>query len=451
MRRISFAWRPLNLPFHSPTMPTPCTVCRKVQSTTSPNFLLTCLQCARSWHHRCHTPPVPDKELIIIIKAYNEVKHKPDARFNWACASCKAKVKPSSSHAPSSSSIKPKPVPETVVIDDDDDVVVLEERRPVPLSNTKRELSESSAQQRKASATFPSTSKVPTSPITQKRPMFIGKKTAQSTAQIRIIDDPISFDRVPEQRPSLKPTSTGSRLVSDFVDLTMSDEDDVPDLPKDNMKFPKSASPTLSAATSHNERAPTPPQSVTPSVGRAISISQPPSRSDEPVSRRTVAEFSAEPDDREVKAEQIMAALPPPVLSPTKGHTAGKTNEYQFNPALLPFFVNARYSMDENDDKAGSTRRSPGIWQRRAALRLKGKQRRSQAGTTESVATPAPDLGVVPSSSPFPRSLPRRKKAVAVPSPKGSTESGETLESQVPFFFATDVWMEQKRQQMMRP
>ncbi|KAJ3501064.1 hypothetical protein NLJ89_g9510 [Agrocybe chaxingu] len=433
-------------------MPTPCTLCRKVQSTTSPNFLLTCLKCARAWHHRCHVPPVPDKELITVIKAYNEVKHKPDARFNWTCGLCKAKVKPSS-HAPSSSGIKPKPVPETIVIDDDDDVVVLEERRPAPLANTKRELSESSAQLPKASVTlvqtpnFPSTSKVPTSPEAQKRTMFIGKKTAQLTAPIRITDDPISFAKVPEQRQSLKPTLTSSRLVSDFVDLTMSDEDDGPDHPKDNMKLPKSASPTLSAVTS-NEPAPTPPQSVILSVGRTTSTPQPPSRSDEPVSRRTVAEFSAEPDDREIKAEQIMVALSPPMLSPMKGPPAQKDNGYRFNPALLPYFVNARYSVDENDDKAGTTSRTPDIWQRRTALKLKRKQKLSQA-SMESVESSTPDLGVIPSNSPLQRPLPRRKKAVAVPSPKASMEPGQSLEIQTPFFFAADAWMEQKRRQML--
>ncbi|EGO23965.1 hypothetical protein SERLADRAFT_470519 [Serpula lacrymans var. lacrymans S7.9] len=53
-----------------------------------PAFLLTCSECRRAWHHRCHVPPVEDAELIQRIRATTE--HDIDNGLEkWVCKRCK--------------------------------------------------------------------------------------------------------------------------------------------------------------------------------------------------------------------------------------------------------------------------------------------------------------------------------------------------------------------------
>ncbi|KJA27703.1 hypothetical protein HYPSUDRAFT_34829 [Hypholoma sublateritium FD-334 SS-4] len=71
-------------------MPSPCTGCGS--ATTSPTkFLLVCRQCGRPWHHRCHRPPVSDKELIQIIGLFNKARAASDSTpktLPWTCGAC---------------------------------------------------------------------------------------------------------------------------------------------------------------------------------------------------------------------------------------------------------------------------------------------------------------------------------------------------------------------------
>ncbi|KAH7885372.1 hypothetical protein F5I97DRAFT_1378264 [Phlebopus sp. FC_14] len=61
------------------------------QSHNGPQaFLLTCRDCSRTWHHRCHIPPIQDAELIQRIRANNagDAEHNLSA---WRCRRCSAK------------------------------------------------------------------------------------------------------------------------------------------------------------------------------------------------------------------------------------------------------------------------------------------------------------------------------------------------------------------------
>ncbi|KII86893.1 hypothetical protein PLICRDRAFT_273106 [Plicaturopsis crispa FD-325 SS-3] len=67
--------------------------CHRCQGTnSSPQaFILTCADCGKSWHHRCHIPPVEEVELIALVKATNrnDVDH---GLSSWVCR-CRRKAK----------------------------------------------------------------------------------------------------------------------------------------------------------------------------------------------------------------------------------------------------------------------------------------------------------------------------------------------------------------------
>ncbi|TFY58909.1 hypothetical protein EVG20_g7980 [Dentipellis fragilis] len=64
-----------------------CVRCGK-DGTGPTNFLLTCSECRRAWHHRCHVPPVEEADLIARVKATmaNDVDNGLDG---WMCKRCK--------------------------------------------------------------------------------------------------------------------------------------------------------------------------------------------------------------------------------------------------------------------------------------------------------------------------------------------------------------------------
>lgn len=67
--------------------PPACHRCSK--SHHSPHaFLLTCCNCRRTWHHRCHIPPVGDEELIHRIRA-TTAGNKAEDLSTWVCKRCK--------------------------------------------------------------------------------------------------------------------------------------------------------------------------------------------------------------------------------------------------------------------------------------------------------------------------------------------------------------------------
>lgn len=66
-------------------MATPqCFRCGESDGLSAHRFILTCSSCRKSWHHRCHVPPVSDNELIARIKATDPA----DGLSAWRCKRC---------------------------------------------------------------------------------------------------------------------------------------------------------------------------------------------------------------------------------------------------------------------------------------------------------------------------------------------------------------------------
>ncbi|TFK74604.1 hypothetical protein BDN72DRAFT_833102 [Pluteus cervinus] len=68
---------------------TPCTRCTQTHSNPTA-FLLSCASCARTWHHRCHVPPVEDVELVHRIKAHL-AGDVANSYLAWKCRRCSKK------------------------------------------------------------------------------------------------------------------------------------------------------------------------------------------------------------------------------------------------------------------------------------------------------------------------------------------------------------------------
>lgn len=60
-------------------------------TTTNPyNFLLSCSECDKKWHHRCHIPPLSDAELTTLIRATND-NDIDNSLSSWIGRCCKKK------------------------------------------------------------------------------------------------------------------------------------------------------------------------------------------------------------------------------------------------------------------------------------------------------------------------------------------------------------------------
>ncbi|KAN0129505.1 hypothetical protein V8E53_012687 [Lactarius tabidus] len=60
-------------------------------TTTNPhNFLLSCSECDKRWHHRCHIPPLSDAELTALIRATND-NDIDNGLSSWIGRCCKKK------------------------------------------------------------------------------------------------------------------------------------------------------------------------------------------------------------------------------------------------------------------------------------------------------------------------------------------------------------------------
>ncbi|KAN0123611.1 hypothetical protein V8E52_002943 [Russula decolorans] len=66
--------------------------CNRCKGTSSDpfNFLLSCSECGKNWHHRCHIPPLADPELIALIRATNE-NDVDNGLSSWIGRCCKRK------------------------------------------------------------------------------------------------------------------------------------------------------------------------------------------------------------------------------------------------------------------------------------------------------------------------------------------------------------------------
>ncbi|KAF9006387.1 hypothetical protein BDZ89DRAFT_1144758 [Hymenopellis radicata] len=79
------------LPLHVwfEVMREPCTKCGSILEATR-GTIISCKQCNRNFHHKCHDPPLSTVQLITVLKAY--VAHS-SPHFEWTCAVC-AKTAP---------------------------------------------------------------------------------------------------------------------------------------------------------------------------------------------------------------------------------------------------------------------------------------------------------------------------------------------------------------------
>ncbi|KAJ7109474.1 hypothetical protein C8R44DRAFT_289011 [Mycena epipterygia] len=66
-----------------------CQNCHQNYEHDMKNYLLTCHQCARSWHHRCHQPQIPEHEMIRMWNSY--LNSSPQLRLSWRCVKCSRK------------------------------------------------------------------------------------------------------------------------------------------------------------------------------------------------------------------------------------------------------------------------------------------------------------------------------------------------------------------------
>ena len=194
----------------------------------------------------CHSPPVSDKELIAIIKAFNAVKHNPAAKLIWQCGIC-TKIKNAVNQQNRQSIAVKKATARqfaasqkaTIVIDDDDDddeIIALDGPSEVPKRNetTNPEVDRLSNTVPQRSSTTQDTfshsrrrsSNAASDDLIQPPPR---RTSGTKDKHIRIIDDPFLVPDFtpPPAKPPQTPLST---KLSEFVDLTVSsDEGDASD------------------------------------------------------------------------------------------------------------------------------------------------------------------------------------------------------------------------------
>ena len=181
----------------------------------------------------CHSPPVSDKELIDIIKAFNAAKHNPGAKLIWQCATCvevKNLVNQQNRQLIAVKKATPRQVApqKAIVIDDndDDEIITLDGPSVVPIRNatTNSEVSRLSnaivSQHDALHRSFNPTSYDHVQPPP-------GRPSGSKDKEIQIIDDPFLVPD-PTPRASKRPqtsSSTKLQVISEFIDLTISGDE----------------------------------------------------------------------------------------------------------------------------------------------------------------------------------------------------------------------------------
>ncbi|KAJ7097839.1 hypothetical protein B0H15DRAFT_822936 [Mycena belliarum] len=67
-----------------------CNNCKKNDGGLN-NYLVTCADCDRSWHHRCLMPPIPNEELEKILTSY--IATPGQLKLQWYCTKCSRRKK----------------------------------------------------------------------------------------------------------------------------------------------------------------------------------------------------------------------------------------------------------------------------------------------------------------------------------------------------------------------
>ncbi|KAF8160929.1 hypothetical protein B0H34DRAFT_358273 [Crassisporium funariophilum] len=427
----------LQITFNHPLQPhimvKACVICQKTSSNPM-KFLLNCVACQQSWHHRCHRPPVSDKEVIAIIHKYNAEKHQPGARLVWKCGACaKGKRRAEEQGQPaerkdteSKAAVKPLQSNEPIIVIDDDDVVVLDEppkvpNRAVATKTTKQRQQVKGAVKSTVSSPSPALASVKNPAIAETTALSSLRKgdpviypldslpvqqhsasraietTASIPNKIRIIDDPFVSPPLAAPPPALpRASSSSTALVSGFIDLTVSssDEGEAPadDDPLEYLTPPPLPAPSL------------PP--VQP-----------------PLTQRAEPSLPAPAPAPDVAQQQIA----PPILGVVSPGVQPAPVPAPRRSVLLTTWINNKHSAraSQQDQEAPLD-----MWQRAVIRREREAPR------------PAPDAGgqagdIVHGGGTTPRSTPRARRG------KGRAEAGKSTVA--PFFFAADVWLREKK------
>ncbi|KAF9014548.1 hypothetical protein BDZ89DRAFT_1076530 [Hymenopellis radicata] len=67
-----------------PILRQPCTKCGSIKEATR-GTIISCKQCNRNFHHKCHDPPLSAAQLLTVLKTY--IAHS-SPQFEWTCAVC---------------------------------------------------------------------------------------------------------------------------------------------------------------------------------------------------------------------------------------------------------------------------------------------------------------------------------------------------------------------------
>ncbi|KAI0081598.1 hypothetical protein K474DRAFT_1251373 [Panus rudis PR-1116 ss-1] len=89
------------------------------------NFILTCCQCHRNWHHKCLLAPMSDSELISRINASAENQFEGSLE-SWICRRCSKNVAGPSENPQQRKASVPTQKTTIILIDDSDEIEMLD-------------------------------------------------------------------------------------------------------------------------------------------------------------------------------------------------------------------------------------------------------------------------------------------------------------------------------------
>jgi len=340
----------------------------------------------------CHLPPIPDAQLVEIIRAFNEArKSKPDASLNWRCASC---LKEKAKHDP-------------IIIDDDDDSIQIVEAPTKPLSSTKRIPTENASSR-------PFSHSSTSAKVTSSRPK---ERTVQ------IIDDPIDYLIPSTSRAPLieQHSSSSTRSLASGYPTSSVAEGPKPQSYKSDNALEYTDTPRPSPEP-QNQRAASLSNSHT-GTGACLSF---PASASTPASATITSASSSRPDVHHShptrEPRQTPTLIPTPSIDTSNPisnqlHTQAQRKLERppiFHPSLLPHYINARYRSIESNDPT----KISDTW-------YLSTVQRSKLGTHVS----------------------RKKKMKAVRNHtkvRSNNPNSEALASKDPFFFFADTWMKEK-------
>lgn len=362
----------------------------------------------------CHKPPVPDSEVVQIIKLFNAKQKKgdPDARLVWKCNTCvkgKAKAVHPQSHSSAPRPLGIKSTPQLlrpassnpsdaiVIEDDDDDDIVILDKPPTPPAPVNRELAASSKRSRNI-------------PVHERNQQV----TFAPLPSITSSRDPKENNRsrVPGASASGDPAALQQHKKSIQIQSTS-----VPAKSSSHKEF--ITKKTTTVATRHDSGIDDPYiVSVTHSSDKQTTT-EGDDVDDDPL------EYLTPPQP----PPAALPSLDPPRLpSPSEPSTlpTDVVSELTVKLVLLPAWISSRHSAPDAE---------PDLWERRRQARgHSNAKQRSVMSTSHNSGTKGE--GFLPTSS-------RRKFKAQHLSSRTGKDVGQGA-TQTPFFFSVDEWMRLK-------